>query len=39
MAKNTVYQALEAKEFETIGQVCFGTWEGYAVSLRPYGKL
>ena len=39
MAKNTVYQALEAKEFETIGQVCLGTWEGYAVSLRPYGKL
>ena len=39
MENNTIYQALEAKGFETAGQICFGIWEGYTVSLRPYGKL
>ena len=32
---NEVYTALERFGFENEGSVCFGTWKGYAVSLRP----
>lgn len=32
---NDVYAALNRLGFETMGSLCFGTWNGYAVSLRP----
>lgn len=37
MAKaNPIYKALEARGFETVGEMCFGSWKGYAADLRPY---
>lgn len=37
MAKtNELYSALSACGFETSGLFCFGTWRGYAVTLRPW---
>lgn len=33
---NSIYAALSACGFESSGNSCFGTWKGYAVSLRPY---
>lgn len=36
MTKNElILEALKRLGFETLGQVSFGTWKGYAVSLRP----
>ena len=31
---NELYAALERFGFESEGTVCFGTWKGYAISLR-----
>ncbi len=37
MAKiNQLYSALSSCGFETSGFFCFGTWKGYAVTLRPW---
>lgn len=37
---NDVYTALNSLGFETMGNLCFGSWKGYAVSLRPFtGKI
>lgn len=33
---NVIYSALEPLGFESEGAVCFGTWKGYAVSLRQF---
>ena len=33
---NEIYAALQPLGFESAGNLCFGTWKGYAVSLRPF---
>lgn len=35
-SQKAVYKAMEGLGFETMGELCCGVWEGYAVELRPY---